>query len=235
MQVAVPSRLLLPTASWPGQSSSRLCVACVQAPTTAAASRAAPRRAVVCAAARTSQVDVSKAVAAAALAAVIGFGQVDAAKADISGLTPCSESKAYQKRLKNELKALNKRLRNVRGATHALRQAGESTAQFGSSCAGTGSLAGPQQASEARSTVVGGAGWSRQGWIWGSPAGKQCSSCWGNAGSSLLARSCRGSSTVGGGHQQQQQPGNHMGCHARSSRCSSQGGCHSTTAFRTYE
>jgi len=67
---------------------------------------------VVCAAARTSQVDVSKAVAAAALAAVIGFGQVDAAKADISGLTPCSESKAYQKRLKNELKALNKRLKN---------------------------------------------------------------------------------------------------------------------------
>jgi photosystem I subunit 3 len=83
----------------------------IQAPTTAAASRAAPRRAVVCAAARTSQVDVSKAVAAAALAAVIGFGQVDAAKADISGLTPCSESKAYQKRLKNELKALNKRLK----------------------------------------------------------------------------------------------------------------------------
>jgi len=67
---------------------------------------------VVCAAARTSQVDVSKAVAAAALATVIGFGQVDAAKADISGLTPCSESKAYQKRLKNELKALNKRLKN---------------------------------------------------------------------------------------------------------------------------
>lgn len=99
----------------------------------------------MCAAARTSQVDVSKAVAAAALAAVIGFGQVDAAKADISGLTPCSESKVYQKRLKNELKALNKRLRNVRGATHALGQAGEITSQFGSSCGGTGSLAGAQQ------------------------------------------------------------------------------------------
>lgn len=90
-------------------------VFCMQAPTTVAA-RAAPRKAVVCAAARTSQVDVSKAVAAAALAAVIGFGQVDAAKADISGLTPCSESKAYQKRLKNELKALNKRLKNVRAS-----------------------------------------------------------------------------------------------------------------------
>lgn len=55
----------------------------------------------------------SKAIAAAALAAVIGFGQADAAKADISGLTPCSESKAYAKRLKNEVKTLNKRLRNV--------------------------------------------------------------------------------------------------------------------------
>lgn len=73
----------------------------------------------VCAAARSNQADVSKAVAAAALAAVIGFGQVDAAKADISGLTPCSESKAYQKRLKNELKALNKRLKNVCAALHA--------------------------------------------------------------------------------------------------------------------
>lgn len=91
----------------------------MQAPTTAAASRAAPRRTVVCAAAKSSQVDVSKAVAAAALAAVIGFGQVDAAKADISGLTPCSESKAYQKRLKNELKALNKRLKNVRTLAQA--------------------------------------------------------------------------------------------------------------------
>lgn len=138
-------RVLLPTACCPQASSSRLCVACVQAPSTAAASRAAPRRAVVCAAARTSQVDVSKAVAAAALAAVIGFGQVDAAKADISGLTPCSESKAYQKRLKNELKALNKRLRNVRGATHAPGQAVEITAQFGYSCGGAGSLVGAQQ------------------------------------------------------------------------------------------
>jgi hypothetical protein len=151
-----------------------MCCMCVQAPSTAAASRAAPRRGVVCAAARTSQVDVSKAVAAAALAAVVGFGQVDAAKADISGLTPCSESKAYQKRLKNELKALNKRLRNVRGAPHALGQAVDTTAQFGGSCEGPGSLVGAQQASQARSAIVGGSGWSRQGWIWGSPAGKQC-------------------------------------------------------------
>lgn len=56
---------------------------------------------------------MSKAVAAAALATVLAFGQADAAKADISGLTPCSESKAYAKRLKNEVKGLNKRLKNV--------------------------------------------------------------------------------------------------------------------------
>jgi photosystem I subunit 3 len=114
----------------------------MQAPTTAAASRAAPRRAVVCAAARTSQVDVSKAVAAAALAAVIGFGQVDAAKADISGLTPCSESKAYQKRLKNELKALNKRLKNVRACRQASEHASGINGQFMRSCGTVSSLGG---------------------------------------------------------------------------------------------
>ncbi|KAF6264962.1 chloroplast photosystem I reaction center subunit III [Scenedesmus sp. NREL 46B-D3] len=69
------------------------------------------RRAVVCAAQKEDS-QVSKAVAAAALATVLAFGQADAAKADISGLTPCSESKAYAKRLKNEVKALNKRLKN---------------------------------------------------------------------------------------------------------------------------
>lgn len=56
---------------------------------------------------------LATAVTAAALAAVVGFGQVEAAKADIAGLTPCSESKAYAKRLKNEVKGLNKRLKNV--------------------------------------------------------------------------------------------------------------------------
>ncbi|WIA11507.1 hypothetical protein OEZ85_011620 [Tetradesmus obliquus] len=69
------------------------------------------RRAVVCAAQKEDS-QVSKAVAAAALATVLAFGQADAAKADISGLTPCSESKAYAKRLKNEVKGLNKRLKN---------------------------------------------------------------------------------------------------------------------------
>jgi photosystem I subunit 3 len=65
---------------------------------------------VVCKAAQTDK----SALAAAALAAVVlPFSQVDAAKADIAGLTPCSESKAYAKRLKNEVKGLNKRLKNV--------------------------------------------------------------------------------------------------------------------------
>lgn len=51
----------------------------------------------------------STAVAAAALAAVVGFGSVDAAYADISGLTPCSQSKAFAKQEKKELKNLTKR------------------------------------------------------------------------------------------------------------------------------
>ena len=56
---------------------------------------------------------LGKAVAAAALAAALAFGSVEAAKADISGLTPCSESKGFAKRQKNELKALDKRLKKV--------------------------------------------------------------------------------------------------------------------------
>ena len=56
---------------------------------------------------------IGKAVAAAALAAALAFGSVEAAKADISGLTPCSESKGFAKRQKNELKALEKRLKKV--------------------------------------------------------------------------------------------------------------------------
>lgn len=53
---------------------------------------------------------------AAALAAVFGFATVDAAYADISGLTPCSESKAFAKRKKNEVKGLEKRKKMVRGS-----------------------------------------------------------------------------------------------------------------------
>lgn len=44
------------------------------------------------------------AVAAAALALTFGFGAVDAAYADVAGLTPCSESKAFAKRKKNEVR-----------------------------------------------------------------------------------------------------------------------------------
>lgn len=68
------------------------------------------RRAAVACSAQKS--DVPKAVAAAAAAALL-LGQAAPAHADIAGLTPCSESKAYAKRLKNEVKALNKRLKNV--------------------------------------------------------------------------------------------------------------------------
>jgi photosystem I subunit 3 len=50
-------------------------------------------------------------LAATALTAALSLTVVDAAKADIAGLTPCSESKAFQKRQKNEVKNLQKRLK----------------------------------------------------------------------------------------------------------------------------
>ncbi|CAK0735141.1 hypothetical protein CVIRNUC_000534 [Coccomyxa viridis] len=67
-------------------------------------------RAASCSAEQRAPLQLGKAVAAAALAAAMAFGSVDAAKADISGLTPCSESKQFAKREKNEIKALTKRL-----------------------------------------------------------------------------------------------------------------------------
>ncbi|MEW5306373.1 MAG: hypothetical protein WDW38_007113 [Sanguina aurantia] len=69
----------------------------------------ASRRVVKVACNAQSVKQVSTAVAAAALAAVVGFGNVDAAFADISGLTPCSQSKAFEKLQKKELKGLTKR------------------------------------------------------------------------------------------------------------------------------
>lgn len=51
------------------------------------------------------------AAAAAALAFTFGFTSVDAAYADVSGLTPCADSKAFAKRKKNEVKSLQKRLK----------------------------------------------------------------------------------------------------------------------------
>jgi photosystem I subunit 3 len=70
-------------------------------------------RAASCSAEQSAPVQVGKAVAAAALATALAFGSVEAAKADIAGLTPCSESKGFAKRQKNELKALSKRLKQV--------------------------------------------------------------------------------------------------------------------------
>ncbi|KAK9810720.1 hypothetical protein WJX73_002564 [Symbiochloris irregularis] len=67
-------------------------------------------RSAVCAALPDNKT-VGKAVTAAALAAVLGFGAVQEARADVAGLTPCSQSKAYNKRQKNEVKGLQKRLK----------------------------------------------------------------------------------------------------------------------------
>lgn len=74
------------------------------------AKRTTVNRAVVCAADKTEQ--LGKAAAAVVLSAVIGLTAVDAAQADVAGLTPCSQSKAFAKRKKQEVKALNKRLKN---------------------------------------------------------------------------------------------------------------------------
>jgi photosystem I subunit 3 len=72
---------------------------------------------VVCQAQSVQQ--VSAGFAAVALAATVGFANVDAAYADISGLTPCSESKAFAKVQKKEIKGLQKRLKLVGCGTDA--------------------------------------------------------------------------------------------------------------------
>ncbi len=72
------------------------------------------RRTIVCQAQKQEAVkQASTAMAAAALAAVVGFGDVQPAAADIAGLTPCSDSKAFAKLQKKELKNLEKRLKKV--------------------------------------------------------------------------------------------------------------------------
>eukprot|EP00197_Chlamydomonas_leiostraca_P012896 CAMPEP_0202863648 /NCGR_PEP_ID=MMETSP1391-20130828/4192_1 /ASSEMBLY_ACC=CAM_ASM_000867 /TAXON_ID=1034604 /ORGANISM="Chlamydomonas leiostraca, Strain SAG 11-49" /LENGTH=227 /DNA_ID=CAMNT_0049543305 /DNA_START=32 /DNA_END=715 /DNA_ORIENTATION=- len=84
------------------------------ATTRAAVKPTASRRAVsvVCSAQREEAVkQVSTAVAAAALATVVGFSNVQPAAADVAGLTPCSQSKAFAKLEKKELKNLEKRLK----------------------------------------------------------------------------------------------------------------------------
>lgn len=56
--------------------------------------------------------------AALALAAAISFGAADLAEAKTvqpyAGLTPCAGNKAFEKREKNEIKGLTKRLKQVR-------------------------------------------------------------------------------------------------------------------------
>jgi hypothetical protein len=75
----------------------------------------------VCQAERQNPVkQVSSALAATALAAALSFTTVDAAMADIAGLTPCSESKAFAKRQKNEVKTLTKRLKQVSLFVHPM-------------------------------------------------------------------------------------------------------------------
>ena len=79
------------------------------------AARTVVPRKVVCHAHRQESVkQIGSALAATALAAALSLSAVDAAKADVAGLTPCSESKPYAKRQKNEVKALQKRLKQVR-------------------------------------------------------------------------------------------------------------------------
>jgi photosystem I subunit 3 len=78
-------------------------------PARAIAKPVAVAKAVSCSAEQKKQ--LVSGVAAAALAVAFTFTGVEAAKADIAGLTPCSESKAFAKRKKNEIKALQKRLK----------------------------------------------------------------------------------------------------------------------------
>jgi photosystem I subunit 3 len=70
----------------------------------ATAARAPVARIVSCSAEKKeASKAVATGVAAAAMALTFGFGAVDAAYADVAGLTPCSESKAFAKRRKNEV------------------------------------------------------------------------------------------------------------------------------------
>jgi photosystem I subunit 3 len=60
-------------------------------------------------------VSLAPAFAAAALALTVGFSDVQPAAADVAGLTPCSQSKAYNKLERKELKTIDKRLKKVGG------------------------------------------------------------------------------------------------------------------------
>eukprot|EP00887_Chlorella_sp_A99_P002751 scaffold6.g2751.t1 len=80
-------------------------------PAKAAAARPVAVRALTCSAQQQDAVkQLGSAAAACALAVAFTFTGVEAAKADVAGLTPCAESKAFAKRKANEVKALQKRL-----------------------------------------------------------------------------------------------------------------------------
>lgn len=67
---------------------------------------------VVCSAEKESiSAQAGKVATALALAAVIGTAVPEAAFADVAGLTPCKESKAFAKREKQEVNKLKKRLK----------------------------------------------------------------------------------------------------------------------------
>jgi photosystem I subunit 3 len=62
-----------------------------------------------------------KFAAALALAAVVGTSMPDFASADVAGLTPCKDSKAFEKREKQEVKKLTSRLKQyTEGSAPAL-------------------------------------------------------------------------------------------------------------------
>ena len=80
----------------------------------AARKAAAPVRAArLSCAAQKQEAPLASTAAAMALAAGLALSAAPA-QADVAGLTPCSESKAYKKVQKKELKGLEKRLKLVR-------------------------------------------------------------------------------------------------------------------------
>lgn len=87
-------------------------------PSQAPAARPVARRSVVVKAQKQEQVAAPQqfagALAATALALTVGLaGDVQPAAADVAGLTPCSQSKAYNKLERKELKTIDKRLKKV--------------------------------------------------------------------------------------------------------------------------
>lgn len=82
-----------------------------QAKAPATTTKAAPKAAPVVA----KKNGLASAAAATVLSAALVFGAAAPALADVSGLTPCASSKQFAARQKKEVKALQKRLKQVRG------------------------------------------------------------------------------------------------------------------------